>query len=116
MRHRASNGTELLDWQEVWCFRCRHDHQFSHGPIDTGAGCEIMALGSFDYEADEWIDSGYDITFTDEDGERHTHTIPDVVNSLPAATVCTKWEPCGPVCMTHVNGAVIVDIQIGGRP
>lgn len=110
MRHRASNGTELLDWQEVWCFRCRHDHEMH---TDTGSGCLIMARGLADHGdgIDEWINSGYAVEYLDEAGNTHEHRIADDACSLPAATVCTKWEPCVEECRTHVNGAVIVAIR-----
>lgn len=37
------NTTEMLDWQEVWCFRCKHDHGFSHGTDwgDAEDGCQL---------------------------------------------------------------------------
>ena len=108
--HRATSGTELLDWQEVWCFRCKHDHNMTH--VETGDGCEIMARGLFsdDKSQPEWIDSGYVIRYRDEDGDHHEHVIPDVCNSLPAATFCTAFELCEEACRRHVNGAVIVSL------
>lgn len=108
MKHRARNGTELLDWQEVWCFRCKRDHNLTH--VETGDGCELMARGTFESDQPEWIDSGYTVEFRDEVGDHHSHIILDVCNSLPAATVCTSFQLCGEACRQHVNGAVIVGI------
>lgn len=109
MRHRAGNGAELLDWQEVWCNRCVADHGFHHP--ESGDGCEIMARGLVDQGAvNEWIDGGYTIVFRDEARRALQHEIPNVSNSLPAATICTAWKPCAPDCMTHPNGAQIVDL------
>lgn len=35
------NTTEMLDWQEVWCFRCENDHEYSHTD-EYNNGCEIL--------------------------------------------------------------------------
>jgi hypothetical protein len=108
-----STGSELLDWQEVWCFRCIHDHGVSHGPEyeDGTGGCDIMLRAAIDEDTPEVIQSGYVVVFEDEDGDCHEHTIPNVCNSLPAAAFCTHWEPCKRECRQHVNGAVIVELR-----
>ncbi len=109
---RFSNGSEHLDWCEVWCFRCRHDHDLSHpaGP-ETGPGCDIALRMVSDEDTPELEDAGYVIHFHDDDGDEHTHEIPNVSNSLPAATFCTSWEPCEVECRRHVNGAIIDRIE-----
>ena len=35
------NTTEMLDWQEGWCFRCQHDHQYSHVEPEAD-GCSLL--------------------------------------------------------------------------
>lgn len=107
-----SSGSELLDWQEVWCFRCAHDHGMSHGPEhETGEGCDIMLRAICDEETPEVIQSGYVVVFEDEAGGRHEHTIANVCNELPAAAFCTSFTLCEPNCRRHVNGATIVELR-----
>lgn len=55
------NGTETLDWQECWCFRCQHDHAYSHGQQQEADGCQLllaMALGDdvpeFEARHEKW--------------------------------------------------------------
>lgn len=39
-----SNGTMGEIWLHQWCYRCVHDHNFSHDPTrwGDGPGCEIQ--------------------------------------------------------------------------
>ena len=55
------NTTEMLDWQENWCFRCVHDHDWSHTGKEEGEPCELtvpMVLGhdvpQFEARDPEW--------------------------------------------------------------
>jgi hypothetical protein len=113
-RSRAlpSTGTEALDWQEVWCMRCRHDHDMHH-PNDDPPGCMIWLNAITDQPTPEIVPAGYTVRYHDDDGDHHTHVISAVCNSLPAAAFCTAWEPCEPGCMRHVNGAIIDGHDIG---
>lgn len=112
--HFWSCGSEHLDWQEVWCFRCRHDHGMSHGPDnDEGPGCDVALRVVIDEPIPEIIEAGYTVLYEDEDGDEHEYSIEPVCNSLPAAAYCTKFELCEPECRQHVNGAVIVRIYKG---
>jgi hypothetical protein len=39
------NSTEMADWQELWCFRCEHDHGFSHlaeEGLEERDGCPLL--------------------------------------------------------------------------
>lgn len=71
------NTTEMLDWQEVWCFRCEHDHRFSH--VDQEAdGCPLLVkmvcgedVAEFDARDPEWF------------------------RMIPAPVSCTEFKLCG---------------------
>ena len=74
------NTTEFLDWAEVWCFRCEHDHAFSHGEdatADGADGCEICL-----------------------DAYARGESRPEIVNhedywrSIPAHKSCTQFTEC----------------------
>ncbi len=73
------NGTEFLDWAEVWCFRCEHDHAFSHDQDQGTGGCEIArdayALG--------------------ETRPELTDHAPDGPWSIPASISCASFKECG---------------------
>jgi hypothetical protein len=110
----GSTGTEFLDWQEVWCFRCEHDRD-----VDVTGGCELVARLLFHEPGDEPVSeifaAGYRVHFEDPDtGEPGCHDIPNVFNSLPAAAFCTRWQlAADPARHQHVNGAVITSIELG---
>ena len=74
------NTTEMLDWQELWCFRCERDHAFSHVP-DGDNGCDILVDNYLADEADELITEFVPVT---EDWWRY----------LPANVVCSAFEVC----------------------
>jgi hypothetical protein len=99
-RALPSSGSEMADWMEVWCNRCRLDHEMH---TDQGGGCEIMVRAAVGEPVPEIVKAGYVIGV--ENGA--DHEIPNVCNSLPAAAFCTKFEPCGVECRQHPNGAVI---------
>ena len=70
------NTTEQLDWMELWCFRCEHDHVFSHGE-ETGEGCPLllkMALG--------------------EDVAEFEPRDPDWWRQIPAGVSCSRFQAC----------------------
>jgi hypothetical protein len=104
--HYWSNGTEHLDWQEVWCFRCKHDHDMSHGGDGGDLGCPILLKALIGEPLPEISEAGYTIVY--HDGE---HEVPNVSNSLPAAAFCSQFELCEPACQVHVNGARIVGLR-----
>lgn len=72
------NTTEMLDWQEVWCFRCKHDHLWSHHPNDeAGDGCPLllpMVMG--------------------EDVPQFHPRDPDWWRMVPAPVSCDNFEVC----------------------
>ena len=63
---RPSNGTMGHMWLERWCFRCIHDHGFSHvseNDADPAQGCELTAwlmMSSADESRPEFIEHDYD--------------------------------------------------------
>lgn len=48
------SGSEFEDWQRVWCDVCVYDHDFSHGPMESGAGCEVVLRGWRGEPVPEW--------------------------------------------------------------
>jgi hypothetical protein len=72
------NTTEMLDWQEVWCFRCKHDHGYSHtGEEDPDSGCPLLR----------------DVFMGDDVAEFHPRA-ENALNYLPAMVSCDKFELC----------------------
>lgn len=71
--------TEMLDWQEIWCFRCRHDHGYSHtGDEVPEAGCHLLTR----------------ILLGDDVPEIRPRD-PDWQRQIPAPVSCEKFELCG---------------------
>ena len=72
------NGTEMLDWQEVWCFRCEHDHGWSHTPCDEDEeGCTVLLTIVQGLDAPE-------LKARD----------PEWWRTLPAEVSCSKFKEC----------------------
>lgn len=54
-----SNGTMGHLWMEEWCFRCAHDHSFSHvfeNDAVPEKGCDIVARMVIDEETPEIVE------------------------------------------------------------
>lgn len=70
------NTTEMLDWMEVWCFRCEHDHAFSHeDQLDDGCPLLLkMVLG--------------------EDVPEFEVRDPDWWRQIPAGVSCSRFQEC----------------------
>lgn len=70
--------TEFLDWAECWCFRCEHDHQFSH--VDENEqrdGCELLV--------------GYALQTDVPEFEPRRE---NALSYLPAEVSCSKFKVC----------------------
>ncbi len=79
------NTTEMLDWQECWCFRCARDHQYSHVE-ENGDGCPLVLDMLIGNDARQWVPHGAD-----------WHTI-------PASVECSAFVPCeAPECQDGPN-------------
>lgn len=79
------NTTELLDWQEAWCFECAHDHLASHvnGGDWAGDGCRLLRKQAMRQDVPEFIDH-----------DEHTG-----IGNIPALCECTRFEQCeAPEC------------------
>jgi hypothetical protein len=70
-----SNGTEALDWQQVWCYQCVRDHEIH---AETGPGCAIYG--------DEMLDHAERFEIVDGSGDRGF--------TLPAQVVCNAFIQC----------------------
>lgn len=107
-RHYFSNGTEFLDWQEVWCFRCRHDHHMTHvsdDKQDVERGCEILTMCAIGDDSHPALrPAGYTILV----GDGQHVEIPADGYSIPAAVVCDRFALCERGCCQHPNGALII--------
>ncbi len=79
----ALKATEMSDWMECWCFRCKHDHLWSHFPHDEeGDGCDLILRSIV----------GKDVPEFTPHGETWWRTI-------PAGVVCSRFERCeAPEC------------------
>lgn len=54
---RPSNGTMGDLWMSRWCYRCIHDHGFSHKPDgDPDEGCEVLVRMFLDEPTPEFVD------------------------------------------------------------
>lgn len=72
------NGSEMADWQECWCFRCAHDHLFSHAPHDMeDDGCPLILRAG----------CGEDVAQFEPHGD-------DWYRTIPAGVVCREFVPC----------------------
>lgn len=69
--------TEMLDWQECWCFRCERDHAFSHFTNDEGEGCPHLLNAVL----------GNDDPVFEARGD-------DAFIFIPANVVCADFTPC----------------------
>jgi hypothetical protein len=71
-----SNGTEAMDWQQVWCDNCVHDHDIH---VDSGGpGCRLYGDEMFDRaERFEIVDGSAERGFT-----------------LPSQVVCNAFRQC----------------------
>lgn len=100
-----STGTEFMDWQEIWCFRCKHDHQFSHGE-ETGDGCALLPPLLCHIDVPEIHEQSYVFDWTD--GAESGDQVMTIDRCFPRAVWCEQFEPCaGDGCSTHVNGVTI---------
>lgn len=80
MGRYISNGTMGDIWRERNCFRCVHDHDWSHGPdaTETEDSCPIiMALVLDEYP----IEGLTELPYTDDRG-------------WPRTLVCERFTPC----------------------
>ena len=89
------NGSEMADWQEVWCWRCAKDHGFSHdGSMRAEFGCPLLVKALAREDVPEFV----------------PHT--DWFRTIPANVSCAAFVSCAaPECQ---DGPVILD-EIG-RP
>jgi hypothetical protein len=73
------NGTETLDWQELWCFRCEHEHKMTHGSEwgDGSDGCPLLLKMILGEDVPEFVPHGEDWWRT-----------------LPATVACTQFAAC----------------------
>ena len=75
------NGTETLDWQELWCFRCQHDHAFSHNKSgewgESDDGCPLLVA----------VALGDDVAEFEARDEKWWAVI-------PAEVSCARFEKC----------------------
>lgn len=72
------NTTEMLDWMELWCFRCEHDHGWSHPPNDENEdGCQLVARSIWDDDVTEFE-------------PRH----PQWWRHIPAEVSCSAFKLC----------------------
>jgi hypothetical protein len=71
-----ATGTEAMDWQQIFCYQCRFDHDIH---IENGGpGCRIYADELFDRaERFEIVDGSHERGFT-----------------LPAQVVCNAFVQC----------------------
>lgn len=69
--------TELLDWQEVWCFRCEHDHSLSHASGDETGGCPLLLT-----------------QILGEDVAEFEARDPEWWRFIPAEVSCSRFTPC----------------------
>ena len=71
-------ASESADWMEVWCFRCKNDHDCSHVPSGDGdSGCEIIAHSMLGDDVPELTPRRKDWWFT-----------------IPATVTCSAFELC----------------------
>jgi hypothetical protein len=70
------NTSEMLDWQEIWCFRCQNDHTFSHTDQQE-KGCPLIAR-----------------SLLDEDVAEFQPRDPDWWRSIPAVVSCAAFKVC----------------------
>ena len=77
------NGSEMADWMECWCFRCRHDHFWSHADHDQEEdGCALIRA-----------------TIIGEDRPEFTAHGARWYMTIPAGVVCSRFEACSaPEC------------------
>lgn len=77
------NTTEWLDWAENWCFRCKHDHLWSHPPHDEeGDGCPLIRH-----------------SICGEDVPEFEARSVDWWRTIPAEVSCSRFELCtAPEC------------------
>lgn len=61
---KPSNGTMMDYWLDRWCFRCVHDHGYSHkAEGDPAEGCELLCRLYLDdptpeiISHDDWYDT-----------------------------------------------------------
>lgn len=72
------NGSEMADWQECWCWRCKHDHGFSHdGSMRAENGCPLVLKTIWGEDAPEFSAHGA-----------------DWFRTIPAGVVCSAFELC----------------------
>jgi|ERR1035437_1300883 hypothetical protein len=71
------NASEHADWQEVWCWRCKNDHEFSHIPGQEDEGCPLIADGIMGEDVAEFAPIRKDWWFT-----------------IPASVTCSAFEVC----------------------
>ncbi len=76
------NTTEFLDWAECWCFRCEHDHEFSHGAENDTGGCPLLVTQA----------CGDDVAEFEARDVKWWGYIPALV-SCSRFTLCTRCEP-----------------------
>ncbi len=76
------NGSEMADWQDVWCGHCAKDHLWSHAGHDQDAdGCPLILKSILGEDVPQFI----------------PHT--DWFRSLPANVSCSSFEVCdAPEC------------------
>lgn len=102
-REAFANGTEFLDWQEVWCCRCANDHDITHETEMSGLGCPIILTAqATDDDVPEWEPSSYDVHGRKDDGATGTMEV-RLPFDIPAPVFCTAFVPCDklPTCSRH---------------